>query len=162
MFPWTLETSSSYRPHWTVSLALEMGRTQTDFQQPCLHEETDTRMLIHFKYAMNCDLQFVKIITVDTDVVVLAIAHFQGLPNIEQLWITFGTGNDFRYIPIHDIASALCHQMAKGLLFFHAFTGCDITSYFTNRGKKSAWKTWFAGPETNRQFCHPVITIHVQ
>ena len=57
---------------------------------------------------------------------------------------TFGTGKDFIYIPIHEIASALCPQMTKGLLFFHAITGCDVTSYFTNRGKKSGWPTWLA------------------
>ncbi len=68
-------------------------------------------------------------------------------PNIEQLWIAFGTCNDLRYIPIHEIASALCPQMAKGVLFCHAFTGWDVTSYFTNRGKTSAWKTWLAWPE---------------
>ena len=84
--------------------------------------------------------------------VVLAVAHFHGLPNIEQLWIAIGTGNDFRYIPIHEIASELCPQMAKGWLFFHAFTGCDVTSYFTNRGKKPAWKTWFAWPEITGSF----------
>ena len=118
----------------------------TDGVQPCSHEEADTRMLLHVKDPMNCGFTLVMIRTVDTDVVVLAVARFQGLPNIEQLWIAFGTGNDFRYIPIHEIASALRHQMAKGVLLFHAFTGCDVTSYFTNRGKKSAWKTWLALP----------------
>ena len=92
--------------------------------------------------------------------VVLAVAHFHGLPNIEQLWIAFGTGNGFRYIPIHEIASALCLQMAKGVLFFHAFTGCDVTPYFTNRGKKSAWKTWLAWPEITGSFCHIVIAMY--
>ena len=124
----------------------------TDGLQPCSHEEADTRMLLHVKDAMNCGFKLVMIRTVDTDVVVLAVAHFQGLPNIEQLWIAFGTGKDFRYIPIHEIASALCPQMAKGLLFFHAFTGCDVTSYFANRGKKSAWKTWVAWPEITDSF----------
>ncbi len=57
-----------------------------------------------------------------------------------------------RYIPIHDIAYALYPQMATGLLFFHAFTGCDVTSYFTNREKKSAWKTWLAWPEVTDSF----------
>ncbi len=55
----------------------------------------------------------------------LAVAHFHGLPNIEQLWIAFGTGNDFRFVPIDEIASVLCPHMAKGVLFFHAFTGCE-------------------------------------
>ena len=103
-------------------------------------------MLLHVKDTMTCVFKSVMIRTVGTDVPVLAVANFQGLPNIEQLGIAFGTGNDFRYIPIHEIASALCPQMAKGWLFCHAFTGCDVTSYFTNRGKKSAWKTWLAWP----------------
>ena len=55
----------------------------TDGLQPCSHEEADTRMLLHVKDAMNCGLKSVTIRTVGTDVVVLAVAHFQGLPNIE-------------------------------------------------------------------------------
>ena len=66
-------------------------------------------MLLHFIEATNCGFKSVMIRTVDTDVV----AHFQGLPNIEQLWIALGTSNAFRYIPIHDVASELCYQMAK-------------------------------------------------
>lgn len=124
----------------------------TDGLQPCSHEEADTRMFVHVKDAMNCGFKSVMIRTVDTDVVVLAVAHFQDLPNIEQLWIAFGTGKDFRYIPIHEIASTLGPQMAKGLLFFHAFTGCDVTSYFANHGKKSAWKTWLAWPDITDSF----------
>ena len=84
-------------------------------------------MLLRVKDAMNCGFKSLMIRTVDTDVVALAVAHYQGLPNTEQLWISFGTGKDFRYIPIHAIASALCPQMTKGLVFFHAFTGCDVT-----------------------------------
>ena len=103
----------------------------TDGLLSCSHE-ADIRMLHHVKDAMNCGFKSVMIRTVDTDVVVLAVAHFQGLPNIEKLWIAFGTCNDFRHIPIHEIASALCLQMVKVLLFCHAFTGCDVTSYFTN------------------------------
>ena len=113
--------------------------------QSCSHEEADTRMPIHVKYPMNCGLKTVPIRTVGTYVVVLAVANFQGLPNIQQLWIAFGTGKEFKYIPIHKIASTICPQFAKGLLFFHTFTGCDVTSYFTNRGKKSAWKTGLNG-----------------
>ena len=70
-------------------------------------------MLRNVKDAMICCFNSVMIRTVDTDVVVLAVAHFQGLPNIEQLWIAFGTGRDLKYIPIHEIASAICPQMAK-------------------------------------------------
>ena len=54
----------------------------TDRLQPCSHEEADTRMLLHVKDAMNCGFKSVMIRTVDTDVVVLAVSHFQDLSNI--------------------------------------------------------------------------------
>ena len=50
--------------------------------QPCPQEEADTRMLLHVKDAMNCGFKSVMIRTVDTDVVVLAVTHFQDLSNI--------------------------------------------------------------------------------
>ena len=108
-------------------------------------------LLYNIKDTMNSGFKSVMIRTVDTYVVVLAGAHFQGLPNMEHLWISFGTDKDFRYIPIPEIASALYPQMAKAF-FFHAFTGCDVTSYFTNRGKKSTWKTRLAWPEITARF----------
>ena len=73
-----------------------MVRTQSDFNHA--HTESHTP-----EDPMNCGLKTATIRTVDTDVVVLAVAHFQGLPNIQQLWISFGTGKEFKYIPIHKI-----------------------------------------------------------
>ncbi|KAJ8377440.1 hypothetical protein AAFF_G00259980 [Aldrovandia affinis] len=32
-------------------------------------------------------------------------------------------------------------KKSKGMLFFHAFTGCDVISAFRGKGKKSAWQT---------------------
>ena len=127
------------------------GQNTNGFQQ-CSHEKADTRMLIHVEYTMNCGFKSVVIRTVDIYVVVLAVAHCQGFPNIEQLWIALGNCNDIRYIPIHDIASVQCPQMAKRLFFVHAFSGCDVTSYFTNRGQTSAWKTRLAWPEITDSF----------
>lgn len=66
-----------------------------DGLQPCSHEEADTRILLHVKDAMNSGFKDVMIRTVDTDVVVLAVAHFQNLENLEKLLIAFGTGKEF-------------------------------------------------------------------
>ena len=63
----------------------------TDGFEPFSHEEADTRMVLHVKYAMNRCFKAVMR-AVDIHVIVLAVAHFQGLHNIEQLWILFGTG----------------------------------------------------------------------
>ena len=54
------------------------GQNTDGLQQPCSHEDADIRMLLHVKDAMNCGFQSVMTRTVDTDVVVLAVAHVQG------------------------------------------------------------------------------------
>ena len=141
-----------HRTHVIIFTMLDRVVSSRDGQntfgrQPCSHEEADTRMPLRVKEPMYFGLKTVTIRTVGTCVVVLAVAHFQGLPNIGQLWVAFGTGKEFKYIPMHNIASAIFPQFAKGMLFFHIFTGCDVTSYFTNRGKKSAWKTGLEWPE---------------
>ena len=33
-------------------------------------------------------------------------------------------------------------EIKRSLPMFHAFTGCDETSFFTGKGKKTAWSTW--------------------
>ena len=38
------------------------------------------------------------------------------------------------------------------LLMFHAFTGCDIVSSFSGRGKKTAWETWNVFSEATDKF----------
>jgi len=79
----------------------------------------------------------------DTDVVVLSIATVQNLEECE-IWLAFGTGDHFRYIAAHDIATSLGPQRSRALPLFHAFTGCDTVSSFSNIGKKTAWMTWEA------------------
>ena len=85
------------------------------------------------------------IIRTDNTDVVLAVAYFKDLENIGNLWIDFGTGKDFRYIPVHELARSIGPDMANGLPFNHALSDCDTTSQFANHGKKSAWAictTW--------------------
>lgn len=43
-------------------------------------------------------------------------------------------------------------QKTKGILFFHAFTGCDVVSGFRGKGKKSAWQTWDMCADTTDVF----------
>jgi len=113
--------------------------------QPCSHEKADTRILFHVKDAMNSGYKDAIIRTVDTDVVVLAVAYFQDLENIGNLWIAFGTGKDFRYIPVHELARSIGSDR-------FAMSGCDTTSQFANHGKKSAWTTWLASPKITETF----------
>ena len=59
--------------------------------QPCSHEEADTRIFLHAAHCAQQGHKRIAIRTVDTDVVVLAVAHFHSL-NIKELWINFGVG----------------------------------------------------------------------
>ena len=72
--------------------------------------------------------------TVDSDVVVLTVAHFHRTV-LNELWISFGTGKELRIIPVHVIAQSLGEQKALAVMMLHAFTGCDQTSAFLNMGK---------------------------
>ena len=91
-------------------------------------------MLLHVKDTMNCCFKSVVIRTVDSDVVVLAVAHFQGLPNIEQLWIAFGTGNDSRYVLIHESGPV---KHCKSLLYVSVVD--LVYSSFSRAGEVTRW-----------------------
>ena len=101
----------------------------------CNHEEADTRMLLHVAHATKHGHQKVSIRTVDTDVIVLAVAQIQHL-QISELWIEFGVGKHYRFIPAHLVALNMGPEKASALPFFHALTGCDTTSAFCGIEKK--------------------------
>ena len=82
----------------------------------------------------------VTIRTVDTDVVVLAVAASRRLSHI-HLWIAYGVGKHFRYLAAHEIATTLGPSKCRALPFFHALSGCDLVSFFRGKGKKTAWAT---------------------
>jgi hypothetical protein len=120
---------------------------------PCSHEEADTRMILHVASATAAGFSKILIRTVDTDVVVLAIACFHRLSvPVSELWVAFGAGKHLRYLPIHLLATLLGSDRSCALPFFHAFTGCDTVSCFTGRGKKTAWETWNSFPEITTAF----------
>jgi hypothetical protein len=120
---------------------------------PCTHEEADTRLLLHVVDCVKQGHHRVSVRTVDSDVLVLAIAMFHQL-DARELWIAFGVGKHFRYIPIHCTAQSLgpAQSCTVSLPVFHAFTGCDLTSSFGGKGKKTAWETWNVFAETTAAF----------
>ena len=113
---------------------------------PCNHEEADTRIMLHVAEAATHGHKAIMIRSVDTDVMVLAI-YFASKMEASELWVSFGTGKDHRMLPAHLLAKALGPNKCCALPAFHALTGCDTTSFFGGRGKKTAWNVWdsFAG-----------------
>ncbi|KAG7161296.1 putative Glycosyl-transferase for dystroglycan-containing protein, partial [Homarus americanus] len=105
-------------------------RKDTANLAPCNHEEADTRMMVHAADALECGHRRILIRTVDTDVVILAVA----LANEQS-----------------EIPKALGPEKSRALPVFHAITGCD-TAAFAGHSKKTAWATWNAFPEVTTAF----------
>ena len=118
---------------------------------PCNHEEADTRMFVHLKQISQHGHSKVAIKTVDTDVVVIAVAVFHHL-ELEVLWIEFGTGKNRRWLTIHNYENELDEDICTSLLFWFCFTGCDTVSSFAGRGKKIACNAWRSFPEITDTF----------
>jgi len=107
----------------------------------CDHEEADTHMILHLQHLSNRRFKKLLIRTVDTDVVVLAVSAIHSR-DVEEVWVAFGTGKNFPYIPAHIIASKLGPQLSKALPMFHALTGSDTVSFLAGKGKITAWEVW--------------------
>lgn len=125
-----------------------------DALTPCCHEEADTRIFVH---ATDATLEGSKSLVIkanDTDVVVIAVSTLPSLQRLglQNMWIAFGQGASARWIPVHEVVTAIGPEKTSGLLFFHAFTGCDVVSSFHGKGKKSAWQTWDVCQATSEAF----------
>ena len=90
-------------------------------------------------------------ITVDTDVIVIALGLFYDL-ELSELWIEFVAGKDKKWMPIHRYANKLGEEKCRALFFWFAFTGCDTVSQFAGRAKQTAWKTWLSFPDVTEVF----------
>ena len=84
------------------------NRQDTSSLAACIHKEADTRMFLHLHpdNAVRHGHNRVLICTVDTDVVVLAVASAQQL-DLAELWFAFGVGKNFQFFATHEIAKVL-------------------------------------------------------
>ena len=119
--------------------------------EKCNHEEADTRMFIHVNHASMTGKKRVMLITVDTDVVTIALFAFHSL-NLSELWIEFGTGKNRRWLPIHIYAAHLGEQTCRAIPFWYSMTGCDTVSMFAGRGKKTCWNVWKSYSDATESF----------
>ena len=85
--------------------------------------------------------------TVDTYVDVILAGTFHDLVATQPLadiWVAFGMGKNYRFYRINAICESLGEPQSRALPVFHAFSGCDTTSAFNGKGKKSVWQAWQA------------------
>ena len=48
--------------------------------------------------------------------------------NLDDLWLAFGIGSNFKYIPIHEVVANIDPRICATLPMFHAFIKCNIVS----------------------------------
>ena len=101
---------------------------------PSDHEQADTRILLHVHHCANHGHKKV-IRTVDKDVVVLAVASFYSLPDIE-LWIHFGVNKHHRFISAPTIAQALGEQKQRPYHFSLLSQDATQSHLFVGQGKR--------------------------
>ena len=146
------EGKEVYSTHGS-SVLTSSNRSEVSNLAPCTHKEADTRLMIHALDASLRGHRRIKIRTNDTDVIVLALSVVSTLP-IDEFWITYGSGKNVQYMPVHAVVSSLSPSKASALPMFHSLTGsdtCFIHSF--NRGKKSAWDVWNVFPELTPVQC---------
>ena len=61
-------------------------------------------------------------------------------------------GKDFALYSINAIYEEIGANTAQALPVFHAFSGCDTTSSFHGKGKRSVWEAWKSFPEVTSAF----------
>ena len=83
--------------------------------------------MLHVADMARNRLKKVGLSTNDTAVLVINVAFFH---KVQAFWLAFGTGRNFRYIPVHTIARHLGQEKCKAILGFHALTVCDSVSAF--------------------------------
>lgn len=107
-------------------------------------EEADGRVILHVRDMIGAGFTSVLVFSTDTDVVALCVSFFPKFValGLRELWVLYGSGEKKRFIAAHKIAEALGIDKAEALRGFHAFTGCDSVSFFSSKGKKTAWRAW--------------------
>ena len=88
----------------------------------CSHDEADALLLLHLSDAVKAGYKKMCDRTVDADVVIMAIAHYNNIKP-DELWMAFGIGSHYRYIhvPVHQLTTSLDSRMCS--IFLHAFRG---------------------------------------
>ena len=94
-------------------------------------EEADTKVFLCAQFATTLGINSITIITVDSDIGILALFYSLYLPS--QIVLQLGSASTIRYLDIS--ATTLSEELRRALPGFHAFTGCDSTSAFAGKGK---------------------------
>ena len=107
------------------------------------HEEADSRMMLHVQHALIQGMNRIKILTIDTVVIIIAFGVYHILRSkyvFNDIVVEFGLKKKHQTISLKAVAESLGEPRCKALPFFHSFTGSDTTSAFKGIGKIKAYE----------------------
>ena len=106
-------------------------------------EEADQKIVRHMIQCFKSWIHHVVIRTVDTGVIVSLSAYRHHAQNFDsKVYALLVAGGKSVHYETTEIALKLGEKVCQGLPFFHALTGCDLTSSFFNQGKCKFWDRW--------------------
>ncbi len=113
-------------------------------------EETDTRVVLHLKYAVQCGYKSAVVRTPDTDILVILLHHAHSIAL--TIYLDTGTGKNRQLVNITEIAEMKGQDYCSALLGLYVFTGEDATSAFKGKGKKGPLKKLESYPKFQKAF----------
>ncbi|CAH2109151.1 unnamed protein product [Euphydryas editha] len=123
----------------------------------CQHEEADTRIMYHISKAPAETKVLVK--ANDTDVLIILLGNIHKVADME-IWLagtkSKKTKKDVSCINCTQLAAKLGPTVCRALPAFHAFTGCDYSAAFYNKGKVRPFKIFL--PNNNFQTVFASLT----
>ena len=120
--------SNAYRFHSDGNLVKVNSVLELESKQ----EEADTKVFLFSKFVQEMGFTCIRIITVDSDIAILALYYQQQLS--VKFFLEYGTGQKTQ---IFDISSyqPIFKNLPASLPGLHALSGCDSTSAFNGIGK---------------------------
>ena len=95
---------------------------------------TKKQTQVHLLHSVQRGNKKILVKTVDNGVIIILLGK---LEEISDLWIAFGVCKDFALYSIDDIYEEIGANTTQALLVFFSFSGCDTTSSFHGKGKRS-------------------------
>lgn len=96
-------------------------------------EETDTRVVLYLKYAIQMGYQSAVVRSPDTDILCILLHYALSLDI--TIYLDIGTGKNRKIVNVSELAESRGARYCTALLSLYVFTGEDATSAFKGKGK---------------------------
>lgn len=113
-------------------------------------EETDTRVVLYLKYAVQMGYKSAVVRTPDTDIFLILLHHACTIPI--TMYLDTGTGKHRQIINVTELAERKGAEYCTAMLGLYVYTGEDVTSAFKGKGKLVPLKKLHKNQKFNATF----------